>query len=36
VAAGATRIAVVRAAAGGDPGAAVSALVAGLAPSRVS
>ena len=35
VAAGATRIAVVRAAAGGDPGAAVRALVAGLAASLV-
>jgi thiamine-phosphate pyrophosphorylase len=36
VAAGATRIAVVRAAAGGDPGASVRALVAGLAGSPVS
>jgi thiamine-phosphate pyrophosphorylase len=35
-AAGATRIAVVRAAAGGDPGAAVRALMAGLAGSPVS
>jgi thiamine-phosphate pyrophosphorylase len=36
VAAGATRVAVVRAAAGGDPGASVRALVAGLAGSPVS